>query len=136
MTDEPGAGGGDRNLPAATTHQMSRLLRTGLAFAAAIALVGALRVLIEGGALSLNVFDPVANRMAFDLSSIGRYFLEGNGVGIAALGLLVLVATPVARVAFGIYGFWRAKDPVLARIATVVLLLLLVGLFALGPLLR
>ncbi|MCI4345911.1 MAG: DUF1634 domain-containing protein [Thermoplasmata archaeon] len=115
---------------------MATILRTGLAFAAAIALVGVVRVLIEGGGLSLALFDPVANRAAFDLSSVGAHLLAGNGVGIAALGLLVLVATPVARVAFGIYGFWRAKDGTLARIAAVVLVLLLVGLFALGPLLR
>jgi uncharacterized membrane protein len=124
------------SLPPGTTHQMAHLLRFGLGLAVAILCVGVLRALIDGTGLNFGGFDAVANHMAFDLSSTGSYLLGGNGAGIAAFGLLVLVATPVARVAYGVYGFWRAKDPMLARIAAVVFGLLLVGLFALGPLLR
>ena len=57
--------------------------------------------------------------------------LGGNGRAIITAGLLVLIATPVVRVAFSIYIFVRARDKTYAAITTVVLLILLFG-FAVG----
>lgn len=46
------------------------------------------------------------------------------GRGIIQLGLLFLISTPVARVAFSIFGFVEEKDHMYVIIASVVLLVL------------
>jgi uncharacterized membrane protein len=51
-----------------------------------------------------------------------------RGRGIIQLGLVLLIATPVARVAFLIYAFARQGDRLYAVIASIVLALLVYGL--------
>ena len=50
--------------------------------------------------------------------------------GLMALGVLVLIATPVARVAFSLVTFAMERDRVYVVITAIVLALLGVGLFA------
>jgi uncharacterized membrane protein len=51
-----------------------------------------------------------------------------RGRGIVQLGLLLLIATPVARVAYLVYAFARQGDRLYSLIALTVLLLLICGL--------
>lgn len=118
------------------TGRMSRLLRSGLLLSAAVVLVGLIRALITGGSLDLGEFVTATNRAAFDPRAIGSGLVAGAAPSIVALGLLLLVATPVARVALGAYSFSLERDPLLVRATLVVFALLLLGLFVLGPLLR
>jgi uncharacterized membrane protein len=55
--------------------------------------------------------------------------LAFRGRGIIQLGLLLLIATPVARVAFSILGFAKEGDRMYAIVATIVLLILLYSIF-------
>jgi uncharacterized membrane protein len=55
----------------------------------------------------------------------------GSGRAIITAGLLVLIATPVARVAFSIVIFAREGDRIYVAITSTVLLILLFG-FAVG----
>ena len=57
--------------------------------------------------------------------------LEGRGQGIAMLGLLLLVATPVFRVAVSVVLFAREKDTLFVAVTTTVLGLLILS-FVLG----
>jgi uncharacterized membrane protein len=50
---------------------------------------------------------------------------------IAQLGLLTLLATPVARVAVSVVAFALERDRLYAAITTAVLLILLAGIFVL-----
>ena len=125
-----------RSASPVATGRMSRLLRSGLLLSAAVVLVGLIRALIEGGSLQLGQFVAATNRAAFDPSAIGPGLQAGAAPSIVALGLLLLVATPVARVALGAYSFSLERDPLLVRATIVVLVLLLLGLFVIGPLLR
>lgn len=125
-----------RSASALATGRMSRLLRSGLLLSAAVVLVGLVRALIEGGSLQLGQLATATNRAAFDPSAIASGLLAGSAPSIIALGLLILVATPVARVALGAYSFSLERDPLLVRATIVVLALLLLGLFVIGPLLR
>jgi uncharacterized membrane protein len=52
---------------------------------------------------------------------------EGRGQAVVMLGLLVLIATPVARVAVSILGFFYQRDRVFVLFTTVVLVLLLLS---------
>ena len=55
----------------------------------------------------------------------------GSGRTIIVAGLLVLIATPVARVVFSIFIFIRERDRLYVAITSAVLLILLFG-FAVG----
>jgi uncharacterized membrane protein len=62
-----------------------------------------------------------------DLRSVGgilRGAVALNGRGVIQLGLLLLIATPVARVAFSIFGFAREHDRMYVVVASIVLLVL------------
>lgn len=52
---------------------------------------------------------------------------QQDSLGLIQLGILVLIATPIARVGFSIYGFWLERDRLYVAITWFVLLLLLVG---------
>lgn len=62
------------------------------------------------------------------IAGIWQAVRAGRGRGIIQLGLLLLIATPVARVAYLIYAFSRQKDRLYAAVALLVLLLLAYGL--------
>ena len=55
-----------------------------------------------------------------------------RGRAIIQLGLLLLIATPVARVAFSLVAFLRERDRAYVLITSFVLALLLVSLAGLG----
>ena len=66
-----------------------------------------------------------------DLRSVSGVFRETfalRGRGIIQLGLLLLIATPVARVAFSIFGFAEEHDRLYVIVASIVLLILLYSL--------
>ncbi|MGA2697281.1 MAG: DUF1634 domain-containing protein, partial [Terriglobales bacterium] len=51
-----------------------------------------------------------------------------EGKGIIQLGLLILIATPVARVAFSIWGFAAERDRMYVTFTVIVLSILLYSL--------
>jgi len=62
------------------------------------------------------------------LSGIVRDAFTLHSRGIIQLGLLLLIATPVARVAFSIFGFAEEKDRMYVTFTVIVLLILLYSL--------
>jgi uncharacterized membrane protein len=109
------------------------LLRTGVALAAGVTLIGAAVFLFQHGGETLD-------RRAFfgepsGLRSIGG-ILSGaaafRGREIIQLGLLLLILTPVARVAFAVFGFARERDRMYVVMTLIVLSLLLYSLAAGG----
>jgi len=65
------------------------------------------------------------------IGDVARQIRDGHGQAIVMLGLLLLVATPVARVAFSILAFAIERDRLYVAITAGVLTLLLVS-FAIG----
>jgi len=90
--------------------------------------------------------EPSATSEGTIASNPALQFLSLNGFvsGLAAgslpayltLGLLVLVATPLARVLSGFYYFRRGGERAMAGVTITVFALLLVGLLLVGPLVR
>jgi uncharacterized membrane protein len=105
------------------------LLRTGVMLSAAVVLVGAAIFLIRHGGSHADF--RVFKGEPTDLRSV-RGILERSfhlsGRGIIQLGLLLLIATPVARVAFAIYGFAEEKDRMYVGFTVIVLAVLLYSL--------
>src|SRR5690242_14402704 len=105
---------------------LGNLLRAGVGLAALIVLCGAVLYLARHG------FAPADYRVfkgePSDLRSVPgivRNVLEFNGRGIIQLGLLFLIATPVARVIFSIWGFAAERDRMYVAFTVIVLAILI-----------
>jgi len=110
-------------------HAVGTLLRAGVLLAALVVLAGGVLFLLRhgGGASDYRVFhgEPMGLE-AF--GGIVRDGVSGSGRGIVQLGLLILVATPVARVAFTAVVFALERDRTYVLVALLVLSLLLKSL--------
>ncbi|HEV2172355.1 MAG TPA: DUF1634 domain-containing protein [Nitrospira sp.] len=108
---------------------IGNLLRTGVMLSAAIVLIGAAIFLVRHGmtVADYRVFkgEPTDLRT---VHGIVEKSLHLSGRGIIQLGLLLLIATPVARVAFAVYGFAAEGDRLYVGFTIVVLLVLLYSL--------
>jgi uncharacterized membrane protein len=105
---------------------VGNLLRNGLLIATALVLAGAVIYLMRHGdeAPVYRIFhgEPPDLR---GLAGIVDVALDWRGRGIIQLGLLVLLATPVARVLFSIVAFAMQRDRLYVGITMVVLAVLL-----------
>jgi uncharacterized membrane protein len=110
---------------------VGNLLRVGVITAAAVVLVGGILYLVRHG-------DEHAELRRFaseppDLRSplgIAVDAFDWRSRGIIQLGLLLLIATPVARVAFSVYAFIRQRDRLYVVVTLIVLGVLLYSLFS------
>ncbi|HSS95967.1 MAG TPA: DUF1634 domain-containing protein [Terriglobales bacterium] len=62
------------------------------------------------------------------ISGIVQEAFHLNGRGVIQLGLLLLIATPIARVIFALFGFAAEKDRMYACVTAIVLVILLYSL--------
>jgi uncharacterized membrane protein len=102
--------------------------------AATVVLLGGLRYLAKYGATE-RYYGTFTGEPA-DLSHVGgivRAALDLRGRGLIQLGLLLLIATPVARVAVSLVAFLRQRDRTYTLVTAFVLLLLLASLNGLIP---
>ena len=112
---------------------MSRILRIGLAVAAALVAAGGALHLVRHGTDVPHY--RVFNGEPDDLTSvvaIARDAISGSGRGVIQLGVLVLLATPVARVALSVVAFALQRDRLYEAITLVVLAVLAYSLLG-GP---
>ncbi len=101
---------------------LGNLLRAGVLVAAAVVVAGAAVYLARHGAERPD--NKVFHGEPADLrspSAIVRDAAGFSGRGVIQLGLLLLVATPVARVAFSVVGFARERDTTYVVLTLVVL---------------
>lgn len=108
---------------------VGNLLRTGVAISGAIVFAGGLVYVVRHGSEmpAYHIFhgEPADLRT---LRGIIDDAFSLRGRGIIQLGLLLLIATPIARVAYLVYAFARQGDRLYSLIALMVLLLLFLGL--------
>ncbi len=113
-------------------REMGSFLRAGVVTACGIMLVGAVLYLIRHGGehSSYRTFHGQPAPLESVRGIVGQV-REGSARGIIQLGVLAMIATPVMRVAFAVYGFARQKDRMFVGISLTVLALLACGLFLL-----
>jgi uncharacterized membrane protein len=115
-------------------QMMGNLLRTGVVLAALVTAAGGVVYLAKRWnepPPPYGVF-PMPDRPA-ELNSVPgvlEFAFRGRGQGLIQLGVLLLIATPVARVAFSVYAFARQRDRLYVLVTLVVLALLLLSLFS------
>ena len=102
---------------------IGNLLRAGVVIAATTTSIGGVIYLAHSGESLARVFqsEPADLRHVKGILSDAS---SGDGVGIMQLGLLLLIATPVARVAFSLAAFAVQRDRLYVVVTLVVLAVL------------
>jgi len=112
---------------------LGNLLRAGVSMAAAVVLIGGVVYLLRHGSepFAYEVFrgEPTDLR---SIAGIIRSARTLSGRGIIQLGMLMLVATPVARVMFSVGAFAAEKDWKYVVITLIVLVVLLYSMLTGG----
>lgn len=127
----------DRILPPAAYARMTTILRGGLLLSLAILVASLVAFILRHPGDSASTVigsNPVLQYL--NLPGLVTGLVQGHTEAYLTLGLLVLLATPVLRVATGFYYFEKMHDRGLSAITLTVLALILVGILVLGPLLR
>jgi uncharacterized membrane protein len=115
---------------------ISRLLRLGVSISVALVVLGTVVTFVHHPQYlsDPDALETVTGTGAVFPHSLHDVFVglgQFHGPALVMLGLLVLIATPVLRVAVSIVGFARQRDRTFVVITTVVLALLMVS-FTLG----
>lgn len=109
---------------------IGRLLRYGVFISAGVVLIGALVYLIKHGSEVPNYakFQMAPAPLRHPLGIFDQAF-HFTASGIIQLGLLFLIATPVARVLLSVFAFFRQRDYLYVVITLVVLIILIFSPF-------
>jgi len=109
---------------------VGNLLRAGVILAAAVVLGGGILYLIHHGKEPIDV--SAFHGQPADLCRPAGIVADAAKMmarGWIQLGLLLLIATPVARVVFSVFAFWFERDYTYVAVTLLVLAILLYGLF-------
>lgn len=107
---------------------MGNLLRFGVLLAAIIVVAGAVVYLQQHSfdKSRYTSFTGEPERLT-EYKRIWQTAFQGRGRSILQLGLLFLIATPIARIVFSIVGFVLEKDVLYTIITCIVLIVVLYG---------
>jgi uncharacterized membrane protein len=111
-------------------YYMGMLLITGVITASIVVLIGAVIYLFQNPYLTDNYhkFAGEPERLR-NLRQILAGAIHFRGRALIQLGLVLLIATPVARVIFAVIGFTIEKDKMYTAVSLLVLLILLISIF-------
>ncbi|HTV59539.1 MAG TPA: DUF1634 domain-containing protein [Verrucomicrobiae bacterium] len=105
------------------------LLRTGVVLSALLVFVGGMVYVFRHPSIPINyrTFSGEPDNLRH-IAGIVQASLSFHGRAIIQLGLLLLIATPVMRVAFSVFAFAMEKDWKYVVVTLIVLVLLLYSL--------
>lgn len=108
---------------------IGQLLRTGVLLAAATVFLGGVLYLARHHADPADYHTFVAGGAnTRSLSGITRAALQGDSAAIMQTGLLLLILTPIARVAVALVGFMIERDRLYSAVSFIVLVILVFSL--------
>ncbi|HEV3411434.1 MAG TPA: DUF1634 domain-containing protein [Puia sp.] len=107
-------------------RMIGQLLRTGVVVSSAVVLLGGIIYLIRHGGQQpqFGSFHGEPDKMVYP-AAMWRAIWRGEGRPLIALGLLLLILTPIARIAFSIFGYLLEKDYLYVLITLFVLAVIL-----------
>jgi len=119
----------DESRDHAMEQLIGRFLQIGVMLAALVVLIGATLLLVQHGRspVSYAVFQTGPAQLR-TIGGIIHGVFALDSKAIVQLGLVLLIATPVVRVAFMLIAFAVQRDRIYVAISTVVLALLLYSL--------
>jgi uncharacterized membrane protein len=104
---------------------IGRLLQTGVLLAAAVVIAGGALYLVRHHSNPASYRRFVAGGPAIQtLPGIIESAAHFNGEGLMQIGLVLLILTPVARVAMAVAGFFLERDRLYTVVSLIVLLIL------------
>jgi uncharacterized membrane protein len=120
-------------------HLIGKTLRTGVMVASLTGVLGgAIFLTVHGGQpVSFQSFDGAGSPYAAPWQIVRQAFAlhtpdhANQGLAITQLGIILLMLTPIVRVAFSIIGFARERDHIYVAI-TAIVLVTLIGSLMLG----
>lgn len=114
--------------------KVGNLLRAGVLTSAFVVAMGAVAYLVQHG-LEQPHYGTFSGEPS-ELRNVKLIFLDaihGNSPGIIQFGMLLLIATPVARVLLAAYAFLRQRDRLYVGVSFLVLAILTASLLGLSP---
>jgi uncharacterized membrane protein len=133
--------GEEQGQPVDFNRVIGLTLRYGVVLAFIIIVVGSVLLFVEGstgyypiGSNAAQLFDR-HNRFLIGFVPLVQGLATAKPYAILGLGLIVLLATPIARVLISIFLFFQERRLVFVWITVTVLAILLAATFVLGPLL-
>ena len=124
------------DLPSGHSHEdfaleqrLGTLLRAGVLLSAIVTLVGGIMYLaVHGGDVThYHVFSGERTELR-TVAGVMEGVLCGHSAAIIQLGVLLLIATPVARVFMSVLGFMKERDWMYVGCSLIVLAILVYGL--------
>ena len=110
---------------------VSVLLRSGVLLSGTVVLAGGAYYLFQHGSESVNYSNfqgaPAIDRNA---GGIVKGMLQGRALSIVQFGILLLIATPIARVVLALIGFALERDRTYVLITAIVLSVLIFSVVA------
>lgn len=115
---------------------IGKLLRYGVMLACGITLLGGAIYIYQHHGMSMEQYKPIPDGQTFpgveyylrELSTIIPRVLALDGAAIIQLGVCVLIATPIFRVAFSVVGFLIERDYMYVTITLIVLLIIVANM--------
>lgn len=108
---------------------IGQLLRVGVLSAAALVTVGGIAYLYGNHSQKVDYKTFVANEPAMrTLAGVIRSAAHLQPLGLIQFGLLLLIATPVARVVMAVIGFALEKDRLYTVVSLIVFVILIFSL--------
>ena len=115
---------------------IGKLLRYGVMLACGITLFGGVIYLFQNHGVSMAHYKPTPDDMPFpgvefylrEITTIIPRVLSFDGAAIIQLGVCVLIATPILRVAFSVIGFLIEKDYMYVVITLIVLCIIVANM--------
>jgi uncharacterized membrane protein len=103
--------------PLGLERTIARLLATGMYAAIALLIAGLVLMLASG-------IEPLSGGPAFDLGRLPADLVGLQAAGYIWLGLVVVVATPSARVLASLVGYTRRGERLMAAVAGLILVVI------------
>ena len=125
------------HIPDDAYRRMTLVLRVGLVTALGILIIAlSAYLVVHPGQMSGPVIasNPIVQYL--NLGALGQGLASGAPEAYLALGIFALFATPILRVATGVYYFRRGHERTIAAVTFAVLILLVLGVLVIGPWLR
>jgi len=108
---------------------MGMLLRFGVVLASTVVLAGGVFYLQDHRGERVNYRSFVAHPFSLrHPAGLAAGISRGSATAIVELGILLLIATPIARVVFAVVGFAIERDGMYVAISVTVLAVLLYGM--------
>jgi uncharacterized membrane protein len=108
---------------------IGRILQIGVVIASAVVLLGGVLLLIRHGTVipDYRVFVGTEDALRH-VASIFATAIAGDARAIVQAGIVLLIATPIMRVAFMLVAFGKQRDRLYVLLSAIVLAILLYGL--------